>query len=99
LAPLLPPCSYTTLFRSYHLYQDGTLEIECEAEADEDTIITLTNHTYFNLQADHTEPIYSHEVTMNSSRYLTLNEALIAEKVQGVDRKSTRLNSSHVSIS
>lgn len=73
----------------YHLYQDGTLEIEYEAEADEDTIITLTNHTYFNLQADHTETIDSHEVTMNTSRYLTLNEALIAEKVQGVEEEST----------
>lgn len=46
-----------------------TLEIEYQAKSDCDTILNLTNHSYFNLNQDHQKTIKNHELVMNSNFY------------------------------
>lgn len=46
------------------------LRFECRAETDKPTVVSLTNHAYFNLGGRNTEDVLDHVVTINSSRYL-----------------------------
>lgn len=49
--------------------QDKTLLIEYKAKSDHDTIVNLTNHSYFNLNANHQKTIDNHELMINSEFY------------------------------
>ena len=57
----------------YILGEDDSLTIEYFAETDKDTIITLTNHSYFNLN-DLNEDILNHELMLDANEYIRLNE-------------------------
>ena len=57
----------------YSLY-DTELLIEFIAKTDEDTIVNLTNHAYFNLSGNLKRDILHHNVSINSSKTLELNE-------------------------
>ena len=46
----------------YTVTDDNALEIAYEARTDAPTIVNLTNHSYFNLGADHSRNILDHEV-------------------------------------
>jgi len=48
-----------------------------EAKADVPTPINLTNHAYFNLAGEGTGNILSHELRLDSSSYLELDDSLI----------------------
>lgn len=47
---------------TYRLTADNALEIDYHAVTDAPTIVNLTNHSYFNLGADHSRDILDHEV-------------------------------------
>src|SRR5699024_6679467 len=51
--------------------------INYEAVSDMDTILTLTNHTYFNLNGQLKESVGNHTVKMNRDRVLELDNELI----------------------
>lgn len=53
-------------------WQGNSLAIRYEAEADKDTIINLTNHSYFNLNGAGNGNINGHTMEVNADRY-TLN--------------------------
>ena len=57
------------------LTEDSTLIFEYTAEADQDTVVNFTNHTYFNLSGE--ENILGHQLYLNSDRYLEVDEHLI----------------------
>lgn len=61
----------------YTLTDDDALEISYEAETDKPTIVNLTQHSYFNLSGNFTEPITSHELQINADRFLPINPSLI----------------------
>ena len=72
----------------YKFGNDNKLHIQYKAKADKDTIINLTNHTYFNLDgAENTEEnsVLDHIVKLNSS-YITENgeKAIPTGKFLGV---------------
>ncbi|HLR68329.1 MAG TPA: aldose epimerase family protein [Virgibacillus sp.] len=61
---------------TYSLTNDNHFIINYEAISDKDTVLTLTNHTYFNLSGL-TDTVGEHSVTMNSDHFLELDEELI----------------------
>jgi aldose 1-epimerase len=62
---------------TYTLNDRNELEISYEGTSDEDTIVNVTNHSYFNLSGDMKRDILDHELTLKSDRFAELNEALI----------------------
>mgnify|MGYP002372630205 CR=1 FL=1 len=60
----------------YLLTQDHTLQIEYHAISDRDTIINMTHHAYFNLNADR-QGILSHQLTLYSDHFLPVDEEMI----------------------
>ncbi|KKK38692.1 aldose epimerase [Mesobacillus campisalis] len=68
---------------TYTLDNKNRLTIEYEAVSDATTPLTLTNHTYFNLSGDLKRPVDEHEVIIDSSTFVELDEELIptGEKV------------------
>lgn len=61
---------------TYSLTEENELKIHYEAESDKNTIINMTNHTYFNL-AGHKEKIYDHILELKASAYTPVMEGLI----------------------
>ena len=61
-------------FVDYRVTNDG-LSIEYRATTDRDTIVNLTNHSYFNLKGEGT--ILKHELTLNADYFTPVAEDLI----------------------
>lgn len=59
---------------TYTLTKDNALEIHYEAETDKDTVINLTNHSYFNLSGQDSGNILDHRVMINADKF-TVNDA------------------------
>jgi len=53
----------------------GDLRIEYSATTDKDTVVNLTNHSYFNLAAQ--GDILNHQLTLHASRFTPVNAGLI----------------------
>ncbi|WP_347548621.1 aldose epimerase family protein [Pseudalkalibacillus hwajinpoensis] len=62
---------------TYLLTNDNELVISYTGVSDRDTLVNLTNHTYFNLSGNLKETIVDHELVMKSNQFLELNEELI----------------------
>src|SRR5438045_3547581 len=60
---------------NYSLTDANELHIEYLASTDEDTIINLTNHSYFNLAGGGT--ILDHELTINADAFTPVDDGLI----------------------
>ena len=61
----------------YTLFNDNSLRIDYEATSDKNTVINLTNHSYFNLAGKGAKDILNHEVSLNSSAFLPVDKDLI----------------------
>lgn len=59
----------------YTLTDDNDLKIDYAASTDKDTVLNLTNHSYFNLRG--AGDILSHRVTLNADRYTPVDAGLI----------------------
>jgi aldose 1-epimerase len=59
----------------YHLTDANELKIDYSATTDKDTVVNLTNHSYFNLagQGD----ILNHQLTLHASRFTPVDSGLI----------------------
>lgn len=58
----------------YTLTDDNSLEIRYLATTDKDTIINLTNHTYFNLSGNGAIDILNHILMINADKFTPTNE-------------------------
>ncbi len=56
----------------YRLTNDNELKITYQAISDQDTVVNLTNHTYYNLEGCNT--ITNHVLKLNCSNYLEVDE-------------------------
>ena len=56
---------------------DDALEIAYEAKSDADTIVNLTNHSYFNLAGHGSGSVLDHEIQIFSDKFLPVDEDLI----------------------
>ncbi len=59
----------------YTLTNDQAFKIDYTATTDQDTILNLTNHTYFNLAG--AEDVLGHEVSLNADRFTPVSDVLI----------------------
>ena len=61
----------------YRLTNDNALEIEYRASCDEDTVINLTNHTYFNLNGHDGTDVLDHTLRLCTDRFTEINDRMI----------------------
>ncbi|KGP89977.1 aldose epimerase [Pontibacillus chungwhensis BH030062] len=91
---------------TYQLNNDNQFTISYRAKSDQDTALTLTNHSYFNLSGDAKRTIHDHTIQFDSNQFVELDSTLIptgkVESVQGTPfdlREETllrdRLGSTH----
>lgn len=62
---------------SYILKNDNTLTLHYEATADQETLVNLTNHAYFNLSGEAKHSILNQEMKINSNKICELDSGLI----------------------
>lgn len=62
---------------TYLLDQDNALHVSYEAVTDKETIVNLTQHSYFNLSGNFSQPILDHELMMAADQYLPVDATLI----------------------
>lgn len=62
-----------TVFVTYTL-TDNSIIIDYKASSDEDTLCSLTNHSYFNLGG---KKVYSYDLRLDSDKHMVLNAELI----------------------
>jgi aldose 1-epimerase len=67
------PGNLTTTVR--YTLENGNLRIEYDATTDKDTVLNLTNHSYFNLSGQ--SDILKDELTVHASRFTPVDAALI----------------------
>jgi aldose 1-epimerase len=66
-----------TVFVTYTLTADNTLEVLYEATTDKKTVVNLTQHSYFNLSGDFTKTILDNVVTIDADKLVPVDETLI----------------------
>ncbi|MRH44217.1 galactose-1-epimerase [Aquibacillus halophilus] len=66
-----------TMKVTYTLDNSNNFSITYEGSSDQKTVLTATNHSYFNLSGNLKENILEHEVTLDSSSFVELDEDLI----------------------
>ena len=71
---------------TYSLETPGELAISYEAVCDRDTVVNLTNHSYFNLAGHASGPVWGQTVQINADRYTPVDSELIPTgEIAGVD--------------
>ncbi len=62
---------------TYTLTEDNALAIDYSATTDKETIVNLTNHSFFNLEGAQkvTPTVYNHVLTMNCEQYIPVQDA------------------------
>ncbi|MBE6309569.1 MAG: galactose mutarotase [Bacteroidales bacterium] len=61
----------------YEWKENNTLTIELTATTDADTVINLTNHSYFNLKGEGNGDIFDHILQLNCNYYLPTDDTLV----------------------
>lgn len=83
----------------YSLNDENEFKLSYHAVCDQDTIVNLTNHVYFNLAGHDSGTIVNHEIMLNADAFTPIDDEFIPtgeiRKVEGTPfdlRKSTAIN-------
>lgn len=78
----------------YTLTDENEIIIDYYAESDKDTIVNLTNHSYFNLSGHNSGTILDHKVMLDADAFTVVDQALIPtgeiRKVEGTPMDFTK---------
>ena len=66
-----------TIKVTYTLTKENSIKIHYEATTDKDTIVNMTNHSYFNLNGHNSGNVYNHKLYLNSKFYTPSDAELI----------------------
>lgn len=66
---------------TYTLTNKNQFQIDYEATTDKETILTLTNHSYFNLSGSLKDTVDHHEVTTDSKQMIEVDKELIPFRI------------------
>ncbi|HTG65230.1 MAG TPA: aldose epimerase family protein [Flavobacterium sp.] len=66
-----------TVFVTYTLNSDNSLDVLYEATTDKKTVVNLTQHSYFNLSGDFTKTILNNEITIDADKLVPVDADLI----------------------
>ena len=70
---------------TYRITEDDTLAIDYKAITDKTTVISLTNHAYFNLGGYASGKVFDQVLQMDAGRYLKTDEQLIPTEIASVE--------------
>lgn len=59
------------------LTNDNAIDIQYEAETDKETVVNLTNHSYFNLSGDANNTILDEILTINADQFTPVDESFM----------------------
>ncbi|MCQ2071650.1 MAG: galactose mutarotase [Bacteroidaceae bacterium] len=59
---------------TYTLNDKNAIDIVWKATTDKKTVINMTNHSYFNLNGDHSLPITNHILTLNADNFTPVDD-------------------------
>lgn len=59
---------------SYSVTKDGGISITFEAKTDKPTIVSFTNHAYFNLEGEGAGNVYNHVLQVNADQYTPFDD-------------------------
>ena len=62
---------------AFRLSENNELELVYLAQSDKDTIVNLTNHTYFNLNGEGSGDVFGHTLKLNADKFLPTDSTLI----------------------
>lgn len=62
---------------NYSVTEENELRIEYYAISDQDTVVNLTNHTYFNLAGHSSGSILEHQLMINGDSFTVINDECI----------------------
>ena len=62
---------------TYTLTDDNALKLTYDGISDKDTFVSMTNHSYFNLNGETSDSILEHELWVNADAYTRANNEMI----------------------
>ena len=78
-----------TLTVTYSVTEEGGLVIDYKAVSNEDTVVNVTNHSYFNLNGQKGEGIEEHILTLNADSFTSLTaQRILTGEIMSVDNTS-----------
>ncbi|MFZ5351093.1 MAG: aldose epimerase family protein [Bacillota bacterium] len=70
---------------TYTIDEQNSLSIDYKCSSDKDTLVNLTNHSYFNLSGNVKRSALTQKLQINASKYINVDPYIIPIEVQSVE--------------